>query len=63
MTAPDSDITILVDDRAAPGLVAEHGLSLWIRTADRHILFNTGQGLALPANADGRWTRGGCRRA
>ena len=52
MTAPDVDITILVNNQAPPGLVAEHGLSLWIRTTDRHILFDTGQGPALPANAE-----------
>jgi 7,8-dihydropterin-6-yl-methyl-4-(beta-D-ribofuranosyl)aminobenzene 5'-phosphate synthase len=51
MTASKVGITILVDNRTAPGLVAEHGLSLWIMTADRRILFDTGQGPALPANA------------
>lgn len=45
------EITILVDNRAAPGLMAEHGLSLWIETGEQRILFDTGQGAALVPNA------------
>ncbi|NPU85193.1 MAG: MBL fold metallo-hydrolase [Syntrophaceae bacterium] len=44
-------ITILVDNRTIPGLTAEHGLSLWIETAGRRFLFDTGQGGALVPNA------------
>jgi 7,8-dihydropterin-6-yl-methyl-4-(beta-D-ribofuranosyl)aminobenzene 5'-phosphate synthase len=44
-------ITILVDNQAAPGLVAEHGLSFWIEIDATSILFDTGQGNALTANA------------
>jgi 7,8-dihydropterin-6-yl-methyl-4-(beta-D-ribofuranosyl)aminobenzene 5'-phosphate synthase len=44
-------ITILVDNQAGEGFVAEHGLSLWIEAAGRRILFDTGQGTALPHNA------------
>lgn len=44
-------ITILVDNRAGGGLVAEHGLSIWIEADDRHVLFDTGQGQALALNA------------
>jgi 7,8-dihydropterin-6-yl-methyl-4-(beta-D-ribofuranosyl)aminobenzene 5'-phosphate synthase len=44
-------ITCLVADQAGPGLVAEHGFALWIETADQRILFDTGQGGALFANA------------
>lgn len=44
-------ITVIVDNRAAPGLTAEHGLSLWIEAAGRRILFDTGQGGALEPNA------------
>jgi 7,8-dihydropterin-6-yl-methyl-4-(beta-D-ribofuranosyl)aminobenzene 5'-phosphate synthase len=44
-------ITILVDNRAGDGLVPEHGLSLWIDAGDRKVLFDTGQGSALPLNA------------
>jgi len=52
MTAPSVDITILVGNQAAPDPLAEHGLSLWIRTDSRHILFDTGQGQARPADAE-----------
>ena len=45
-------ITILVDNQAGAGLVAEHGFSLWIETEDRRILFDTGQGSALEKNAE-----------
>ncbi len=44
-------ITILVDNFAGDGLVSEHGLSFWIETEDKHILFDTGQGGALKNNA------------
>ena len=44
-------ITILVDNQAGPGLTTEHGFSLWIETDGRRILFDTGQGPALPMNA------------
>lgn len=44
-------ITILVDNQAGNGLIAEHGFSLWIETADKHLLFDTGQGIALEKNA------------
>jgi len=45
-------ITVLVDDQAGPGLHAEHGLALWIEAGDLRILFDTGQGAALIANAE-----------
>ncbi len=41
----------MVDNRAAPGLIGEHGLSLWIEAEGKHILFDTGQGGAFEANA------------
>lgn len=44
-------VQVLVDDQAAAGLVSEHGLALWIETGDREILFDTGAGTALEANA------------
>ena len=44
-------ITILVNDRAAEGLREEHGLALWIEADGKKILFDTGQGGALPGNA------------
>ncbi len=44
-------IVILVDNTAGPGLVTEHGLSMWIEFNGRRILFDTGQGQALVPNA------------
>jgi 7,8-dihydropterin-6-yl-methyl-4-(beta-D-ribofuranosyl)aminobenzene 5'-phosphate synthase len=43
-------ITILIDNQAGTGLVAEHGFSLWIEAGDRHVLFDTGQGPAFLHN-------------
>jgi len=43
--------TLLVDNQAAQGLVTEHGFSAWIDTGDIRILFDTGAGNALLANA------------
>jgi 7,8-dihydropterin-6-yl-methyl-4-(beta-D-ribofuranosyl)aminobenzene 5'-phosphate synthase len=51
MTSANVKVTILVDNRVAEGLVAEHGLSLWIETEDKRILFDTGQGTAIGNNA------------
>ena len=46
-------ITVLVENTAsAEGLLAEHGLSVWIETAQGRYLFDTGQGSALGPNAD-----------
>lgn len=45
-------ITILVDNNAGYGLSSEHGLSLWIEAGERRILLDTGQGGALPPNAE-----------
>ena len=44
-------LTVLVDNRAGPGLVAEHGFSVWLEAQGQRILFDTGQGTALAANA------------
>ncbi len=44
-------LTLLVDNRAKQGLTVEHGLSIWIETAGRNLLFDTGQGAALQGNA------------
>jgi 7,8-dihydropterin-6-yl-methyl-4-(beta-D-ribofuranosyl)aminobenzene 5'-phosphate synthase len=51
MGASPIAITILVDNQGGPGLTTEHGFSLWIEADGRHILFDTGQGPALPMNA------------
>ncbi|MFH0960081.1 MAG: MBL fold metallo-hydrolase [Pseudomonadota bacterium] len=47
----DISMTILVDNKAAHGLISEHGFSLWLRLGKRRILFDTGQGNALTTNA------------
>ncbi len=44
-------VTILVNNQADAGLKGEHGLSLWIETEGKCILFDTGQGSALMPNA------------
>jgi len=46
----DLQITVLVNNEAGPGLMAEHGLPFWIETSGTRILFDTGQGLALAPN-------------
>lgn len=51
MDAQKTKITILVDNQAGKGLVAEHGFSLWVQTGDKHLLFDTGQATAFEKNA------------
>lgn len=51
MTERDIRVTVLVDNRAAEGLLLEHGLSMWIEAGGLRILFDTGQGGALAGNA------------
>ncbi len=51
LTAGEVKITILADNLAGEGLVAEHGFALWIETDGRRVLFDTGQGNALAHNA------------
>lgn len=43
-------ITVLMDNSARPGFTAEHGLSLYIETAGRRILFDAGQSGAFADN-------------
>lgn len=44
-------VITLVDNRVSrPGLLAEHGLAMLIDTGHERILFDTGQGMALPHN-------------
>jgi 7,8-dihydropterin-6-yl-methyl-4-(beta-D-ribofuranosyl)aminobenzene 5'-phosphate synthase len=46
-------VTMLLDNIAAsPALTAEHGLSLFIETAERRILFDTGKTDAFARNAE-----------
>jgi 7,8-dihydropterin-6-yl-methyl-4-(beta-D-ribofuranosyl)aminobenzene 5'-phosphate synthase len=52
MGESEVEITLLVDNQPGPGLMAEHGLSVLIRTGGRSILLDTGKGDALPRNAE-----------
>ena len=44
-------ITLIVDNEAPTGMVAEHGFAAWIDTGTECFLFDTGQGSALIPNA------------
>ncbi len=45
-------VVILADNNVAEsGLAAEHGLAMWVTVGGKNILFDTGQGTALPGNA------------
>jgi len=44
-------VRIIVEDTAEKGWVAEHGLAIWIEAGGKRLLFDTGQGPALEANA------------
>lgn len=47
------EVTVLAENTArARGLRGEHGLAFWIRTPEGPLLFDTGQGLVLEANAE-----------
>jgi 7,8-dihydropterin-6-yl-methyl-4-(beta-D-ribofuranosyl)aminobenzene 5'-phosphate synthase len=50
MQSTGPSVTILVDNQAGVGLVGEHGLSILIEADGLRILFDTGQGVALPSN-------------
>ena len=43
-------ITLIVDNEAPAGLLAEHGFAAWIDTGEECFLFDTGQGSALVPN-------------
>lgn len=45
-------ITIVVDNHSGQDLAVEHGLAFWIQAGGVNILFDTGQGTALPANIE-----------
>lgn len=51
MTESPTAITILVDNRPGEGLEAVHGFSALVERGGRRILYDTGQGGALAANA------------
>jgi 7,8-dihydropterin-6-yl-methyl-4-(beta-D-ribofuranosyl)aminobenzene 5'-phosphate synthase len=44
-------VTLLVDNHAWGDLATEHGFSAWVEVAGMRLLFDTGQGTALRANA------------
>lgn len=52
MADENISITIMVDNLSDSGLNTEHGLSLLIQANRHSIVFDTGQGTALIANAD-----------
>lgn len=45
-------IVLLSDNQAGPGMMAEHGLAIWIQADGRRILFDTGQSMDFSINAD-----------
>ena len=47
----NSNLQILVDNRAEGGLESEHGLSMWIEVDGEYILFDTGTGKIFESNA------------
>jgi len=51
-TLPTVSVTLLCENTArGSGILGEHGLSWWIESDGKHILFDLGQGLSLRANA------------
>ena len=51
MTGNNITIRILVDNKANADLMKEHGFAAWIEAFGYRILFDTGQGKALPHNS------------
>ena len=47
---PKTVLTVLVDNQAGLGCLAEHGFALWIEHGDERYLLDTGQGPALAEN-------------
>jgi len=45
-------ISILMDNRAKPGFLSEHGFSVWIESNNQKVLFDTGTSDALSGNAE-----------
>jgi len=46
-----TEVVILVDNKAeVPEVETEHGLAMWITLGEKHFLFDTGMGIALPQN-------------
>jgi 7,8-dihydropterin-6-yl-methyl-4-(beta-D-ribofuranosyl)aminobenzene 5'-phosphate synthase len=52
MSSTRIKITMLAENTAKGlGVIGEHGLAVWIEMSDHRVLFDTGQGMALPHNA------------
>lgn len=47
----DAGAVILVDNAGLPGFATEHGFALWVEADGMRLLFDTGQGGVLSANA------------
>jgi 7,8-dihydropterin-6-yl-methyl-4-(beta-D-ribofuranosyl)aminobenzene 5'-phosphate synthase len=46
-------LTMLAENTAAGNhIIGEHGIAIWIETAEHRVLFDTGQGMALRHNAE-----------
>jgi 7,8-dihydropterin-6-yl-methyl-4-(beta-D-ribofuranosyl)aminobenzene 5'-phosphate synthase len=48
----ENKIVLLSDNQAGPGMMAEHGLAIWVQTDDRRVLFDTGRSMDFSINAD-----------
>ena len=57
MKSSHVQITVLIDNQAKPGLLAEHGLSLWIEADGMKLLLDTGQSGGFARNAEALGTR------
>jgi len=50
MSSDQVRVTLVVDNQAEGDLIPEHGLSMWIETDGKRILFDTGQGMVFENN-------------
>lgn len=50
MSSDQVRVTLVVDNQAEGDLIPEHGLSMWIETDGKRILFDTGQGTVFDNN-------------
>ncbi|VGO19948.1 MBL fold metallo-hydrolase [Pontiella sulfatireligans] len=51
-TSPAVKISILMDNRAKPGFLSEHGFAVWIESGNQKLLFDAGGSDALTHNAE-----------
>ena len=45
--------TFLMDDKPGPGMLNEHGLSVFVETQNTNFIFDTGQSSCFTENAEG----------